>query len=496
MAGTVKLEKMGKPGVFITCDTFADDAESASHDNAMPGVRRSIIKSSEFYKLRGDVKTIRPLVEKAFDDIIDAITTPLTKDEANPPQGKKEDDGPAEITVTAESFLGAIEELNQQFLEKRWGDGLPLIPPTAERVRWMLSGTSRSPQEIIGKVNPKQGIATIEKIAINAVMAGARPEYLPVIIAAMEALTDEYYDDLHILVSAGSFSLIIVVSGPIAKELKMNSGIGFLGHGWRSNNTIGRAVRLATLNIGKMWPGANDMGLTGRVNPHTFYTFAENADLSPWEPYHASRGFKTEDSTVTVATIGGASPMQNFYGGMIGTWTAEGILDNMVADIIRTDRGLFGLWGMKGVGQYPGSGMGARNHFIVLFPELAAELKKMVCDQKSLQDEIYKRTTVRYEELSPADRKGIQTGMEIGVVPSDRKAVFEAALKPGGMVPVLISPENLHFFVAGGAPGCAFSFSYFRLPPYNHIAVITRLVTGATFTRAGATEGKHVPYGA
>ena len=86
-------------------------------------------------------------------------------------------------------------------------------------------------------------------------------------------------------------------------------------------------------------------------------------------------------------------------------------------------------------------------------------------DQKSLQDEIYRRTSVRYEELSPADRRGIQTGMETGVVPAERKAVFQEALKPGGMVPVLITPENLHFFVAGGAPGCAFSFSYFRLAP-------------------------------
>ncbi len=488
MAGTVKLEKLGKPGVFINCDTFDDDAKSASHDNGMPTVRRRIIKSSEFYKLRGTVKDIRPLVEKVFDELIDALTRPLTSGEANPPGAKEEVDGPPEITITGESFPIAIEEFNQQFLEKRWGDGLPLVPPTPERVGWMLSGTVRSPHEVIGKVNPRQGAATIEKIAINAVMAGAKPEYLPVIIAAMEALTDENFDDLHILVSAGSFSLIIVVGGPIADEINMNSGIGFLGHGWRANNTIGRAVRLATLNIGKMWPGANDMGLTGRVSPHTFYTFAENAKLSPWKPYHASRGFKAGDSTVTVATIGGSSPMQNFYGGMIGTWTAQGILDNMVADIIRTDRGLFGLWGAKGVGQYPGSGVGARSHFILLFPELAEELKKMGFDQKSLQDEIYRRTSVRYEELSPADRRGIQTGMETGVVPPERKAVFQEALKPGGMVSVLITPENLHFFVAGGAPGCAFSFSYFRLPPYNRIAVLTRLVTGATLTKAGALE--------
>jgi hypothetical protein len=360
----------------------------------------------------------------------------------------------------------------------------------------MLSGTSRSRNEVIGKIDPKLGVATIEKIAINAVMAGARPEYLPVIIAAIEALTDDSFDDLHVLASAGSFTLIIVVSGPIAKELKMNTGIGFLGHGWRANNTIGRAVRLSTLNIGRLWPGVNDMALTGRISAHTFYTFAENADLSPWQPYHTTRGFRAGDSCVTIASIGSAGPMQNFYGGLIGTWTAKGILDNMVADIIRTDRTLIKQWDNKGVGPIPGSGQGAKNHMIVLFPELAAELDKMGFNQQSLQEEVYRRAAVRYEELSPADRKAIQASIDMGIIPADRKPVFEKALQLGGMVPVLVSPENLHFFVAGGVPGCAFSFSYYRLPPYKPTAIMTRLVTGATITIAGKPDERNVPYGA
>ena len=485
MAGTIKLEKLGKPGVFIVCDTFAEDARSSSYDNAMPAVRRQTISSAEFYRLRGSVKEVKPLVEKVFDGIIDGLTRPLTLEEATPPPQKKEAVGPNEITFTAASYPAAVEEFNQSFLEKHWGDGLPLVPPTPERVKWLLEGTSRSPGEVIGKVDPRLGVATIKKLAINSVMAGAKPEYFPAIIAAMEALIDEKYDDLHVLVSAGSFSLIIVVTGPIAREINMNWGIGFLGHGWRANNTIGRSVRLSTLNIGQMWPGVNDMGLTGRVSPHTFYTFAENADLSVWEPYHVSKGFKAEDSCVTVATIGSASPMQYFYGGLIGTWNAGGILDNIAADIIRTDRGLFGQWGSKGVGAIPGSGQGAKNHLLILFPELVAELKKLSYSRDNLQQEIYRRAAVRYEELSPEDRKGIQTGMETGVVPPERKPVFAEALRPGGMVPVLISPENLHIFVSGGVPGCAFAFSYFRLPPYNRTAVMTKLITGATLTKAG-----------
>ncbi len=496
MAGAIKLEKLGKPGVVIACDTFAEDAKSAAQDNAMPTVRIRTISSAEFYRLRGSVKEVRPMVEKAFDSLIDALTRPLTAEEVNPPREKKETLAPALITVTAESYPEALEEFNRMFLENRWGDGLPLVPPTPERVKWMLSGTSRSPGEVIGKVRPKLGVATVEKIAINAVMAGAKPEYLPVIIAAMEALTDENFDTLHVIASAGSFTFLIVVSGPIVKEIGMQGGIGFLGHGWRANNTIGRAVRLSTLNIGQVWPGVNDMALTGRVSPHTFYTFPENTELSVWEPYHANRGFKAEDSCVTVASIGGASPMQNFYGGMIGTWNAKDILDRIVEDIIRTDRRGFFMWGSKGVGPIPGSGGGGNNHYIILFPELVAELKRMGYNQQSLQEEIYKRAVVRYEELSPADIKGIQGGIEMGVVPPERKAVFESAFKPGAMVPVLISPENIHLFVAGGAPGCAFSFSYYRIPPYNRTAVVTRLITGATLTKAGATDVKRVPYGA
>ena len=497
MAGTVKLEKLGIPGVFMVCNTFADDARSAAADNGMPTVRRREISSAEFYKLRGDVKTIRPLVEGIFDALTNALTSPLTPEEAKPVQDKKGgDDLPAEIAVKAESYRVALEEFNQLYLDKRWGDGLPLIPPTPDALKWMLSGTSRNPYEVLGTINPKHGIATIEKIAINAVMAGAKPQYLPVIIAAMEALADETFDDLHILASAGSFNLLLVVSGPIAEEIGMEAGIGFMGHGWRANNTIGRAIRLSTLNIGHTWPGINDMALTGRLSPHTFYTFSENTELSPWKPYHASRGFRADDSCVTVAPIHGESQLQHFYGGMIGTWTAQGVLDRIVEDLLRgSRRGLF-MWGTKGVGKYPGSGGGSMNHMIILFPELALEFKKMGYDQKSLQDEIYKRVSVPYDELNPAEKKSIQTAMELGVVPAERKPVFQAALKPGAMVPLLMSPENLHLFVAGGVPGCAFSFNYYRIPPYNQTALMTRLITGATLTKAGATGGKNVPYGA
>jgi hypothetical protein len=299
--------------------------------------------------LRASVEDVRPVAEGIIDELIDALTTPLTKEESTGPE-KKAPEESKPVTITAESYETAAEKFNQLYLDNLWGDGLPLVPPTEERIKWMLSGTSRSPDEVLGKVSPKLGVATIEKIAINAVMAGARPEYLPVIIAIMEALTNEKFDDRHVLLSAGSFNLLIVVSGSIAREIEMQAGIGFMGHGWRANNTIGRAVRLATLNIGHIWPAMNDMSLTGRISPHTFFTIAENSEMSRWEPYHVNRGFKAEDSCVTVASIHSSSPMQHFYGGLIGTWNAEEILDRIGDDIKSRDRRLLMEWRISKAG--------------------------------------------------------------------------------------------------------------------------------------------------
>jgi hypothetical protein len=425
-----------------------------------------------------------PLAEKIIDKLIDAITIPLSSGETNPPV-KKSENG-ASISVSGESYSAALEEFNQTFLDKLWGDGLPLVPPTPDRVRWMLSGTSRSPDEVIGKVPPGQGMATVAKIAVNAVMAGAKPEYLPVIIAAIEAVTNEKFDARHILLSAGSFSLMMVVTGPIANEIKMRSGIGFLGHGWRANNTIGRAVRLSTMNIGHIWPALNDMALTGRISPHTFFTFAESTELNTWAPYHVTQGYKTDDSCITVATT---SVGRSFYGGSIGTWTAQGILDRIVQHVLSMGRMGFGSWGSKGVGEIRGSGGGVNRHLIVLFPALTAEFAKIgIRDRESLQNEIYRRAAVPFEDLSPAEIQSIQTAMEPGyelALPPERRELFKDVLKPGGMVPVQVSPRDITIFIAGSAPGDASGFDYLRLPPYKPTGILTKKITKATLTKNG-----------
>jgi hypothetical protein len=483
----MRLEKLGKPGVFVVTDNFGHDAKSSADDNGMPTIRIVTVPAQEYYKHRITKEEVKPIAVETIRFLIEALTRPLTAQEANPKP--KQVKMLETVKVTAESYELAVEKFNQSFLDHHWGDGLPLVPPTPKRVQWMLKGTNRSPREVIGTVAPKNGVATIEKIAINAVMAGAKPEYLPVIIAAMEGLTDKNFDLLHVATSSGSFTLLIMVNGPIAKEIQMNSGIGFLGHGWRANNTIGRAVRLSLINLGHLWPAENDMALIGRPSSHTFYTFAENEANSPWEPYHVGLGFKKGDNCVTVSTIGSYEGGMTIYGGgAVASWSPKSILDKIIKDI-SSDRKMFALFkrGVANPAAHP------RKHIIMLHPECAIELQRLGYTRESLQKYFYDRTSVPYEELSPEEVHGIQERIETSVkggsimadiLPSDRIPVFEEGLKPGGKVPVVVSPGDIPIIVGGGIPGYAFGISYIKAP-YAPTSHQTKLVRGASLTKAG-----------
>lgn len=432
----------------------------------MPGLRLAVLPGREYYARRINTKEIEPIALNAIDQLISGLTQPLSEEEERPRQKYLK---PTEtLKIEAESYESAIEKFNQLFIDQHWGSGLPLIPPTKERVDWMLRGTRRSPQEIIGTVAPKNGIATIEKIAINSVMAGAKPEYLPVIIAAMEGFLDKDFDLLHMTTSSGSFLPAIIVNGPITKEINMNSGIGLLGHGWRANNTIGHAIRLNLINLGHLWPGENDMALIGRLSSHTFFTFAENEEQSPWEPYHVSLGYKKDESAVTVSTIGGyTSGLTILGGGAVEIWSAQSILERMIS-LISGNRRIFGLFKR---GQ--ANPMAHPSRFIfVIHPELAWELNRLGYSRESLQKYLYEKTCISYENLTPQEIKGLEERIDASMVgdvlrydriPSDRMPIFQEALHLKGKVPVVISPNDIAIIVAGGFPGYSFVMSYFRV---------------------------------
>ena len=473
MSGYYRVEQLGKPGVYVCTDNFVHDAESAAEDVGMPNSRIVTVKAADYYRLRGTDEGIIPVAEAVIDQLIDGLTRPLTPEEAST-EPEKENLGPLE--VSEESYARAIEKFNDIYLDNMWGDGLTLMPPTKEAVAAMLAGTSRSPDEVIGTVAPKNGVATIEKIAVNAVMAGARPEYLPIIIAAMEGITDPDYDDLHVMTSTGSFNFAIMVTGPIAQELEINSGIGFLGYGWRANSTIGRALRLALINIGRVWPGVNDMALGGRPSQQ-FYVFAENQEFSPWPPFHVTQGFKPEDSCVTVSSVMSASG-DLLGGGAVATWTPQDILDS-AARMMTEPR-----WGMA-TWKRGSSNPGPFKYILFFEPVLARELAGQGHDRASLQKYIYERAVIPYEELTPAEIANVQPRIDSGEIPPDRVSTFKGALKPGGKLPMLDRPEDIRIVVAGGIPGYSFAMYFWREGLYAPTSDQTKLIHGATLTEAG-----------
>lgn len=183
--------------------------------------------------------------------------------------------------------------------ERGWTDGLPVIPPTAERVAAMLTGTRLAPSTLIAKVPPSWGEATVEKIAVNCVMAGCLPSYMPVVIAAVKAMTDPALNLNGMQCSTHLSTPLVVVNGPARLELNMNSGSNVFGQGNRANATIGRAVKLILTNIGQAIPGVTDKATLGHPGKYT-YCIAENEEQSPWDPLHVERGFAREQSAVTI----------------------------------------------------------------------------------------------------------------------------------------------------------------------------------------------------
>jgi hypothetical protein len=194
--------------------------------------------------------------------------------------------------------------------ERGWTDGLPVVPPTESRVLAMLDATVRSPDEVVAVVPPNLIPATVEKVAINAVMAGCRPEYLPVVLAAVEAACTDEFNIHGVLATTYSVGPLLIVNGPVSRAIGMNSGVNLLGQGHRANSTIGRALQLVVRNVGGGRPGGVDRATLG--NPGKIgLSIAEDEEGSPWEPLSVARGIAPGTSAVTVVAAGGVNTISD-----------------------------------------------------------------------------------------------------------------------------------------------------------------------------------------
>jgi hypothetical protein len=286
----ISMEEMGRPTVSLVNKGFINDAQSAASSRGWPFLRFVVDTVPSECSVTEEIDAS---LEKVMDDIVAGLSRPLTPDEASP----KPREGKSLSRIV---FKGTLEEVNRFFYRRGWGDGLPLIPPTEEAVAEMLTGTGLPPDHVVAKLIPRMGKATVERIAINAVMAGALPTYMPVLIAAVQALADPSSNFTAWEVSTGSWAPFWVINGPVRHDLHINSGSGALSPGDIANAAIGRAMGLIVKNIGGARKGVEDMGTFGNPGKYSM-VLAENEEENPWEPLHVNEGFGPTESTVTVS---------------------------------------------------------------------------------------------------------------------------------------------------------------------------------------------------
>lgn len=257
------------------------------------------------------------ITDRALPEIVRLLTQGAERKAA------REEAPPKKALLASDRELdkGSLDGINSRFYEWGWTDGLPIMPPTRSAVQRMFAFTDRDPGEVVATLPPRGGQATVEKIAVNAVMAGCAPEYLPVVIASVQALAEEKEMNLcGIISTTNPTTVAIMLNGPIARELDVNSGLGCFGSGWRSNAAIGRAVRLVILNVAGGAPAIVDKSTQGQPGKYSF-CFAENEQASPWEPLHVERGFDPQTSSVTVFSPQGLVPISEF-----ASQTGKGVL--------------------------------------------------------------------------------------------------------------------------------------------------------------------------
>jgi hypothetical protein len=319
------IESKNKPTVTFVFEHFLNDALSAASSKGMPVIRvvpETIVSESTV------LEDIEAAITAVADDMIGALTRPLTDEERSPKP--REPENPARII-----FKGTLEEVNRFFYKRGWTDGLPVMPPTEEAVAEMLTGTDLPPDYVVAELEPRRGKATVEKIAIIGAMAGALPTYMPLLIAGVKALAANPVCGM-MAASTGSFSPFWLINGPVITDLQINGSFGALSPGSIANATIGRALGLITKNIRGVRRQIEDMGVLGNPGKYSLVA-AENEEFSPWEPMHVEHGFQKEDSTITLTFPQSFQQMVPY-----GT-DDKGILTTIVTNVTQARMGLFAV---------------------------------------------------------------------------------------------------------------------------------------------------------
>ena len=321
---------------------------------------------------------------------------------------------------TRHEVSGDLEAIQALVRERRWGDGLPVIPPTPERIERMLAHNGYSPDTVVAAIAPGYGAASLENIAANAVMAGCAPEHLPLVVAAVKAAAQPQFNLQGMQATTNSVAVWVVVNGPGAKHLGINAGINCLGQGAWANAALGRAVHLVLQNIGSALPGEMDRATHGQPGKYTFCC-AENEAASPWSALHVERGFRPDATIVTVVGAEGTMNMNSH------AKDADQLLSAFAETMIHPPSN-----------EYTHGG----EPWLILGPEHAEVLHRAGLSKADVKRELWLRSRMPAGRMTERDRARVL---------DSRKDEFPQ-LEPDTLLTIATRAEDIQLIVAGG-PG-------------------------------------------
>ena len=356
---------------------------------------------------------LRSLAESNIDSIVSVLTAgdvhadfPL--DDAN--------GSGVECTATVE--VPAYPSLMfQYFINRDWSDGLPMLPPTQSAIDAMIADSGLEKDDLLGVIPPLNGIATVERVAANAVMAGCLPEYFPLVVAAVKGVLQPGFNLDGVQTTTGNVAPLVIINGPCRNRLQINYSSNVLGQGWRANSTIGRALRLVLSNIGGAAPGIYDKATLGQPAKYTF-CIAENEEENPWEPLHVERGFTPEMDAVSVFGCTGV---------------------NSAVDMAsQTAKGLVKTFALTMIGGFT-SGVTSTETMLIICPEHAAILAAGGYSKAAIRNELFIAARVPHEKISDENLELLAKRRPIWFQGNGSKEIG-----------VVDRPEDLWIVVAGG----------------------------------------------
>jgi hypothetical protein len=420
----VEAEKVGIPGVVVTTTGFTTIAKAVAKSEGMTALR--IAEYPGAVGVHPEDVVVKNVTDVLFNRIVEGLTKAIA--------GEASQSAGSSRRANEIVYEGGFEEVNDYFRSREWTDELPIVPPTIERVEAFLKHTERAPDEVIA-VLPQANLAAVPwNIAANAVMAGCRPETMPLLIALVEAIAENEYN-LNNIGSTWGVLPFLIVNGPAIQQMGIEHGGQLISKG--ANPSIGRALGLIVKNIAGYKPGRNYMGTFGY--PQCF-TIAENEAECPWEPYHVEHGFAKDDSTVTAAgTVTWGWPPA-IYGTSDKT-AAQSALEFLSLEL--TKKPCLARFAERGPS-------GFRNMItIMIAPPVAKSLAAAGYTKQKIREYLYENAKVSYRELEFVMKYGhseaftIPDAVKVGVYPE------EYLVKPDDLVRVVPSPDTINIVVCG-----------------------------------------------